>query len=139
MNTHLNKFSMMAISLFGFLNCIGCSPKSPKVSTTTCEVRQHPERYDGKLVSIAARIEGDWERMTIISPSCPELGIAVEYSDVATKNGGAEELNAAMHEKLFGSSVRSVSATLSGTFVAAKSPGDAATILVDRVEELQAK
>ena len=125
-----------ACAFLAFTCAAGCSPSTPQPLLTACHVRQHPEQYDGKSVSIAAELNADLHRVVLTDPSCPNLGLEVQYSERFLKSGDADRFSAVVREQALGTSERSVSVTLSGTFLAAKSIGEAATIELDHVQDL---
>lgn len=133
----VTSLSWGALFLGGTLTVVGCAPADPFYVTTLCEVRRQPERFDQRLISVHVAVESDGEIVVAIDPQCPLLGAAVKYSEVALESGDAEQVNSAIRESIFGTSARAISATLFGTFVVGQSPGQAATIVVDRVENLQ--
>jgi hypothetical protein len=131
-----NWFFVLSCTLLAMASTAGCGQSTPDSVTTPCEVRQHPEQFDGKAILVRADIQGDWERTVLSAPSCPTLGIAVTFSESALKKGDAEKLNAAARDQLFGKPANSISVTVEGTFIAPKATGDSATLVVDRVVEL---
>lgn len=136
MTMNLDRFVTLGCTLLVLVSNLGCGQTPSSSVTTPCEVRQHPEQFDGKAIIVRAYIQGDWERTVLSAPGCPNLGLAVTFSAAALSSGDAEKLNAAARDQLFKKTANSIPVTVEGTFVAPKSIGDPATLVVDRVIEL---
>jgi hypothetical protein len=115
----------------------GCAPTSPAAPISLCEVRDSVARFVQQPIVFHAEIDGDGERTIAIDPECPELAIAVKYSNTELQNGDAERIGSAIRDKLFTPNVGSISATIHGTFVTARKSDEATAVIVDRLENFQ--
>jgi hypothetical protein len=111
----------------------------PQLPTTVCEIAQHPERFDGKLVRVAGFVRSDGlENTLIIDGSCSDTGIGFKYSDTASKSPTARRL----HDAIYftgnpGARDKEISVTLSGKFLWNSSGGPPRLIVVNKVSHLR--
>lgn len=115
---------------------VGCATHANPPTATLCEIRMREELFDRKPVVVRATIFGDGERVVASDPHCPGKGAEVKLSERAIRDGYAGSLNDAITQSPFGTIEKTITATLTGTFLLNRSEGLVAELIVDRVDNL---
>jgi hypothetical protein len=108
------------------------------LTATVCEIFEHPEQFDNRLIRVTGLIRSDGLEHTLIEDlSCPKVGIALQLSAEGSKSAAAKRL---LKEILFsrepGTTGKRISATLTGRFVWKPADGSLRSIIVDQISNL---
>lgn len=124
---------MVAVAVDGASASADASPL-PAV----CEIAQHPELFDGKVVRIAGVVKSDGlENTLIVDPACPDTGIGFKYSERASKSVAAQRLDKAIYfTGTPGTKDKEITVTLAGKFAWNSKGGPPRLIVVDKVSHL---
>jgi hypothetical protein len=133
--------SICRLPVIGYVAVVGCATHatSTETATTLCEIRARQEYFDQKHVVVRTHVDGDGHRTIVVDPSCPRMGAQLKFSETALRDGYAAPINEAILQKMSGQPIKSVIATLTGTFSLDRSNGLAAEFIVDRVDDLDIK
>lgn len=67
------------ITLLAFWACAGISSAQTPHALTVCEVLSAPLRYNGRLITIRARVDGTDEGAWLVGNGCPNVLVTAEH------------------------------------------------------------
>lgn len=121
------------------IGAIGCSSVGARpYETTLCEVVANAPKFNHTTIQFSASIESDGiEHTTLTSSSCSGKGVALSISDEVAKQHEVQQiLDAIYRQGTIGTRDKSITATVTGTFVSTLNKFPSRTLILKSASDV---